>query len=132
MASSLCQTGKEFYPAGNGVCPDWHKCVLGNEDEFAFDLLGKGIAPFLSPEERGPGEKYSDYAQCDDDHYTANDGRIVRQLRCGCKSSAGCRWLWRDNLERVCIPKDQCDVPLDNVHWGSVSSQCSNQLLVRC
>ena len=65
----LCKTGREEYPSKNGVCPDWQKCVLGNEDEYAWDLLGKGLAPFLSPEEKGPGQKYSTYADCDDDHY---------------------------------------------------------------
>ena len=43
---------------------------MGNEDEYAWNLLGQGIAPFLSPEQRGPGQKYSTYAECDDDHYT--------------------------------------------------------------
>ena len=53
----LCKTGKFEYPAEDEKCPDWEKCVLGNEDEFAFDLLGKGMKPFKSPEERN--NKYS-------------------------------------------------------------------------
>ena len=52
---------------------------------------------------------------------TANDGRTVRQVYCGCKSSAGCRWLWRDGLERTCIPKSQCDAPVESIYWGRVS-----------
>ena len=53
----MCKTGKFEYPAEDEKCPDWEKCVLGNEDEFAFDLLGKGMKPFKSPEERN--NKYS-------------------------------------------------------------------------
>ena len=53
----LCKTGKFEYPAEDEKCPSWEKCVLGNEDEFAFDLLGKGMKPFKSPEERN--NKYS-------------------------------------------------------------------------
>jgi len=90
-------------------------------------LLGKGIAPFLSPEEKGENQKYSAYAECDDDHYTGNDGRVVRQIFCGCKSSAGCRWLWRDGLERDCIPKSQCDAPLENIHWGRQNAFIGNR-----
>ena len=50
-----------------------------------------------------------------------NDGRQVRQIMCGCKSSAGCRWLWRDGLERNCLPKSECDAPIENINWGTVS-----------
>ena len=57
----LCKTGKFEYPAEDEKCPDWEKCVLGNEDEFAFDLLGKGMKPFKSPEERN--SKYSALGQ---------------------------------------------------------------------
>ena len=57
----LCKTGKFEYPASNGECPDWEKCVLGNEDEFAFNLIGKGMKPFKSPKERN--NKYSGLGQ---------------------------------------------------------------------
>ena len=72
----LCKTGKFEYPAEDEKCPDWEKCVLGNEDEFAFDLLGKGMKPFKSPEERN--SKYSALGQVF--HWSTNQNVDLGQL----------------------------------------------------
>lgn len=123
-----CETGPKLYPAKDGVCPDWDRCVLGNADEYAFNLIGKGMVDFKSPDERG--SKYSDYASCNSDtHYTGNDARQVRQLMCGCKGSTGCRWLWRDGLERHCIPKTECSADLDDINWGKDASFIGNKII---
>ena len=72
----LCKTGKFEYPAEDEKCPSWEKCVLGNEDEFAFDLLGKGMKPFKSPEERN--SKYSALGQVF--HWPTNQNVDLGQL----------------------------------------------------
>ena len=73
----MCKTGKFEYPAEDEKCPDWEKCVLGNEDEFAFDLLGKGMKPFNSPEERN--NKYSGLGIGFD--WSANQKATLVQIR---------------------------------------------------
>ena len=73
----MCKTGKFEYPAEDEKCPDWEKCVLGNEDEFAFDLLGKGMKPFKSPEERN--NKYSGLGIGFD--WSANQKATLVQIR---------------------------------------------------
>jgi len=55
--------------------------------------------------------------KCDDDHFDGNDGRSSFKVTCGCNSSKGCRWVWKDNKVRQCLPKAEC-TGLDQVIWG--------------
>ena len=56
--------------------------------------------------------------KCDaDNYYNGNDGRSSFKVTCGCNSSKGCRWVWKNNAMRQCLPKAECP-GLDQVVWG--------------
>ena len=104
----ICPSSGSF-PVSEKQCPDFKAC-LGNEVPGIVQK-GDGLTD-------GNLQGSSTQVQCSDNFFDGNDGRTATyKVTCGCNSSKGCRWVWKDNRIRQCLPKDTC-VGLDKVVWG--------------
>ena len=98
-----------FFDVGQERCPDFQNCFVS-----AFP----GIVEQGSGLTNGNNKGSSTRLKCGDDYFDGNDGRTSTfKATCGCNSSKGCRWVWKDNKVRQCLPKNQCS-GLDNIVWG--------------
>jgi len=97
------------YPVNEQICPDFDECLA---TEFP-GIVEKG-AGLTDGNNKGSNTQI----KCGNDFFNGNDGRSSTfKVTCGCNSSKGCRWVWKDDKVRQCLPQDQC-VGLDSVVWG--------------
>jgi len=96
-------------PVKDQECPDFVSC-LGS--------VLPGIEP-IGQFSDGNNKKSSGTVKCGDDYIEGNDGRSFFKVTCGCNSANGCRWVWKDNKIRECIPKSECPGVTD-ITWGGM------------
>jgi len=92
------------------VCPDFVTC------------LG-AVYPGIEPNGQfsdGNNKKSSGTVKCGDDYIGGNDGRSYFKVTCGCNSANGCRWVWKDNRIRTCLPKSVCPSKVEDITWGGM------------
>ena len=108
----------EYYIFVDAACPSYSVYSDRCPD---FNCLSKQFPGIV---EKGTGltdgvQKGSwTQVECADDYYNGNDGRTIPyKVTCGCNFSQGCRWVWKNDMIRQCLPKNEC-LGLDKVVWG--------------
>lgn len=99
-------------------CPDFYDYLAAKHPGITEPPhLGYGLTD-------GNNKGSSTGVFCDSNNYfNGNDRRYDTgvqdyKVKCRCNACDGCRWVWKDNAIRQCLPKDQC-VGLDRgINWG--------------